>query len=74
MVGFYEGDDGAAGVCSVVGVFIEKNPTANSMKAIHINTKPTKIIVKTAPINNSNPAMPNMFTPDFAARRLNDFL
>lgn len=58
----------------MIGVFIEKNPTASSMKAIHINTRPTKIIVKTAPINNSNPAVLNMFTPVLAERVVNDLL
>jgi len=36
----------------VVGVFIEKNPIASTNHAAHINTKPTAIIVVTAPMRS----------------------
>ena len=53
---------------------IEKNPTAISIQAIPMSMKPTKIIVKTAPISHNNPAVAKMFSPDFVERLVNDFL
>lgn len=53
---------------------IEKNPTAINIQAIPMSTKPTKIIVRTAPISHNNPAVSKIFSPDFAERLVNDFL
>jgi len=47
--------------------FIEKKAIAINRKEIHIRRKPTNIIVRTAPIRSSNPAVPNRPTPDFDA-------
>ncbi|MEM2103400.1 MAG: hypothetical protein QW717_00740 [Candidatus Bathyarchaeia archaeon] len=53
---------------------MEKNPTAVRIHEIHINRKPTKTIESTAPISHSKPAVPNIFSPDFAERLFKDFL
>lgn len=58
----------------VDSVLIEKNATASSMKPIHISINPTRIMVKTAPISISSPAVLNIPTPDFVARVSSDFL
>lgn len=52
----------------------EKNANARSIKAIQRSTKPTTIIVKTAPINVNNPTVLNRFTPVFVERLVNDLL
>jgi len=55
------------------GVFIEKKATAASIQATNITAKPTSIIVKIAPTSRSNPAVLNIFSPDFTDRISNDF-
>lgn len=71
----YAGDDcGGAGAGVVGWVFSEKNATISSMNPIQIRITPNMIIVSTAPISISRPAVPNIPTPDFEARRFRDFL
>ncbi len=53
---------------------IEKNATIRSIRAIQRSTKPTTIMVKTAPIRVNSPTVPNMFTPVFSESVVNDFL
>ena len=52
----------------------EKNATVISMNAIQMSMKPTKIMVSTAPINSSSPAVLNVPTADFSASLLSDLL
>lgn len=63
------------GGCRVsAGIFIEKNPTAMIIHAIHTIIKPTRIIDRTAPMSQIRPAVSKVFSPDFVERASKDFL
>ncbi len=66
------GHGGDGGGSTAVGL-IEKKAIAINRKQIQIRTKPIKIIVRTAPISSSRPAVPNRPTPDFDASVPSDF-
>ena len=55
-------------------VFIEKNDTVSSIRAIQRRMKPMPIMVRTAPISISNPVVPKRPTPVFSETIFNDFL
>ena len=53
---------------------MEKKPIARNIRAIHIMSKPTAIIVSIAPKKIRNPAVLKACMPVFSPRRLNDLL
>ena len=69
----YGGGGGAISVGWRV-VFIEKKAMASKIHAMSNIIAPTKIIVRMAPMSNNVPAVLNIFSPDFSAIILKDFL
>ena len=64
---------GGGGACAACAL-IWKNAIAAIKMPIHIRRKPIAIMVRTAPINISSPAVPNKPAPVFEESRLRDLL